>query len=76
MATRNQKRIREILGEEETASDTSLRAQTWRRAQGASPPRTLTPFEWEQWYAEHGVPESHRRELPAKRAWWRRLLRR
>jgi len=76
METRNQRLIRELLDEREEPSDTSLRAQSLRRAQSEEPPRTLTPFEWEQWYAEHGVPESHRRGAPPprRRPWWRRLL--
>jgi hypothetical protein len=78
METRNQKLIREILGDDEEGSDTSLQAQTLRRARSQEPPTTLTPFEWEQWYREHGVPESHRRAqaAPPRRSWWRRLLRR
>jgi hypothetical protein len=78
MTTRNQRRIREILGEQEEASDTSLRAQSLRRATSGEAPRTLTPFEWEEWYAEHGVPATHRRiEADARKersGWWRRLL--
>lgn len=73
--TRNQKIIREILGDEEAPSDTSLRAQTLRRARSQTPPRTLTAFEWEQWYAEHGVPAEHREQPvknPPDRPWWRR----
>ncbi len=41
-------------------TDSSLRGQALRRATGQRPPRTLTAWEWEAWYAEHGVPASHR----------------
>jgi hypothetical protein len=76
METRNQRLIRELLDEREEPSDTSLRAQSLRRARSEEPPRTMTPFEWEQWYAEHGIPAKHRRPpAPTKRRpWWRRLL--
>ena len=70
------KRIREILGETEARADTSLRRQSLRRATNRQPPRTLTPFEWEQWYAENGVPEEHLRAIqPITETFWRRLKR-
>lgn len=66
-------RIKHLLGEKEESSDTSLQAKTLQRALGNKPPRTLTPYEWQQWYAEHGVPDSHtpRRDKPP---WWKELL--
>lgn len=70
-------RIKDLLGEKEEASDNSLRAKSLERALEEKVPTTLTPYEWQQWYAEHGVPESH---LPANIAkpqrlsWWRRWL--
>mgnify|MGYP001814407086 FL=1 len=77
METRNQRRIREILGGSEPAPDHSLRGHALRRARSREAPRTLTAWEWEQWYAEHGVPQQHRAG-PSKKveapAWWRRLL--
>jgi len=77
METRNQRLIRELLEEREEPSDTSLRAQSLRRAKANEPPRTMTPFEWEQWYAEQGVPEGHReaRRGP-RRSLWQRLFQR
>ena len=54
----------------------SLRSKALQRAAGGQPPRTLTPYEWEQWYAAHGIPESHRRatatrDNPSKeKRWW------
>jgi len=69
-------RIAQLLGEEQASSDLSLRAQSLKRATTDSIPRTLTPYEWEQWYAQHGIPEAHRRDTRReKRSWWRRLLR-
>ena len=71
MTSRDEK-IRELLGEQEEASDTSLRGNALRRATQDKVPTTLTPHEWEQWYAQHGVPANHRptRENQKKR-WWR-----
>lgn len=66
-------RIRKILAEKDEQSDTSLRGHSLRRALQQQVPKTLTPHEWEQWYAEHGVPDSHRSgdvTAPKKR-WWR-----
>jgi len=40
--------------------DNSLQGKALQRACEDVTPRTLTPYEWEQWYAEHGIPESHR----------------
>jgi hypothetical protein len=71
------KRIREILGEREEESDTSLRGNSMRRAVNGNLPRTMTPFEWEQWYAENGMPKEHRAAqdgaIKAKR--WARVKR-
>lgn len=76
METRNQRRIREILGDSEQAPDHSLRGHALRRARSLEAPRTLTAWEWEQWYAEHGVPQQHRAEPSKNRAppWWRSML--
>jgi hypothetical protein len=70
-------RIAKLLGKEQATSDTSLRAQSLKRATTGEVPHTLTPHEWEQWYAEHGVPESHtKKELKPAISWWRTLFRR
>jgi hypothetical protein len=75
METRQQKLVSRILDEKPERADTSLRAQAWRRARGEEPPRTMTPWEWEQWYAEHGRPEDQQKEPAAPRSGWlRRLL--
>ena len=72
----NHKRIKEILGETEARADTSLRSHSLRRAMSRKPPRTLTPFEWEQWYADNGVPEEHlRTSHPITETPWQRLQR-
>ena len=69
------RKIARILGEAGDTADTSLRAKSLARATGPEVPRTLTPFEWEQWYAQHGVPEKHRQDArPRATPWWRRLL--
>ena len=71
MTSRDDK-IRELLGEKEEASDLSLRGNALRRATQNKVPTTLTPHEWEQWYAEHGVPSSHQQgeKEKKKKRWW------
>ena len=69
-------RIRQLLGDKEERADTSLRSKSLKRATVKEPPTTLTPYEWQQWYQEHGIPSSHRR--PARRValpWYKRLFR-
>ena len=73
--TRNQQRIREILEQKEAEKDNSLRGKALERATRAAVPKTLTPWEWQQWYAEHGQPPKHRQaEVTPRRRWWQRLL--
>lgn len=78
METRQQRLIREIVDGPGESADTSLRRQAQRHTDENYVPRTLTPHEWEQWYADHGVPRSHRGddrpEQPAAAPRWRRLL--
>ena len=52
-------KIRRILGDKEESTDHGLGAKSLQRAVSGSVPTTLTPYEWEQWYAEHGVPDVH-----------------
>ena len=52
-------KIRRLLGEKDELTDHGLGAKSLRRAVSGDVPTTLTPYEWEQWYAEHGVPDSH-----------------
>ncbi len=67
----NHKRIKELLGERDATADTSLRNKAMKRALGAETPRTLTPHEWEQWYAQHGIPDSHTVAVEgSKPRWW------
>jgi len=76
--TRQQKRIRQILDQAEEAKDNSLRGHALKRATGNDMPRTLTAWEWEQWYTDNGKPEAHRPAEPASAdlPWWQRLFRR
>ncbi len=75
--TRNQQRIREILQDKEQEQDNSLRGKALERAAGQQVPKTLTPWEWQQWYEEHGQPAEHLREpVEPPVSWWRRLFRR
>ena len=68
-------RIAQLLGSEQKNADTSLRAKSLRRATGGEVPHTLTPYEWEHWYAQHGIPDSHLQQPQQRRApWWRRFF--
>ncbi|MFT6050861.1 MAG: hypothetical protein ACI9B9_000500 [Halioglobus sp.] len=63
--------IKNILDGKGQNADTSLRAKSLQRARSQQVPRTLTAHEWERWYAEHGVPESHKKqENTTKKPWW------
>jgi hypothetical protein len=74
--TRNQRRIRELLGEKEAEQDNSLQGKALERACEGKLPRTLTPWEWQQWYDAHGEPPEHRQSAAvSRRSWWRRILR-
>ncbi len=89
METPQQRKIREALNGPSNADsgahagsepegDTSLQAHALEHTDPDYIPKTLTPHEWEQWYAEHGVPESHRQAAPpapAAASFWQRLLR-
>jgi hypothetical protein len=44
----------------ETKNDHSLREKSWKRATGEAVPKTLTPYEWLEYYKQYGIPESHR----------------
>jgi hypothetical protein len=86
METRQQRLIREALehhGEDrqgEHEPEVSLRDQSLRHTQEDYVPRTLTPFEWEEYYRDHGVPEGHRRQPENRdratplRRWFARVL--
>ncbi len=51
--------IDEILEDREEPIDTSLRGGALRRAIGKATPRTLTAWEWEEYYRTHGRPDTH-----------------
>lgn len=63
-------KIRRILGDKEESTDHGLGAKSLRRAISGDVPTTLTPYEWEQWYAEHGVPEGHVHPATAQKPPW------
>lgn len=81
MAHRQQQLIDELVGKPEEERDHSLQRQALERATGNKVPTTLTPWEWQEYYAEHGVPDSHRQSAKPQQqpeqkvSWWRRLLR-
>ena len=60
----------------EDAAPASLRDQALDHTADDYVPRTLTPHEWEAYYAAHGVPPQHRRQASQRDSFWRRLLRR
>mgnify|MGYP000058696081 CR=1 FL=1 len=57
METRNQTLIRNILGDDAQATDNSLQGKAFGRAISNAIPKTMTPWEWEEWYAVHGKPD-------------------
>jgi hypothetical protein len=61
-----------LLDSKEERTDNSLRGKALQRALQKTTPKTLTAYEWEQWYAEYGVPPSHKNMSEKKRAkpWW------
>ncbi|CAN0604693.1 unnamed protein product, partial [Ectocarpus sp. 12 AP-2014] len=78
METRQQRLIREALehgsGKDKAKADAepevSLRDQSLAHTDPNYVPKTLTPHEWEAYYAANGVPASHKRgtaEAPASR---------
>ena len=77
METRQQRIIRELVDGPSEATDTSLQRQARKHTDETYVPRTLTPHEWEAWYAENGVPPGHRpaaAEGSKERRGWRRFL--
>ena len=89
METRQQRLIRQALEhgtpaskrkpEEPETPAVALRDQSLAHTADDYVPKTLTPHEWEQYYREHGVPESHRASSPAtadesKPGWLSRLF--
>ncbi|GAB5413538.1 MAG: hypothetical protein Cons2KO_11410 [Congregibacter sp.] len=88
METRQQRLIREALEHDSRKSQTdgsnedgppeeaSLRAHAFEHTDEDYVPRTLTAHEWERYYAEKGIPPSHksaRIDGSPKRGLWQRL---
>jgi len=48
----------------------SLQAKSLDRALNNTVPKTLTPYEWEEWYSKHGVPDTHREPQAPERFGW------
>lgn len=71
-----QRQARKASGEQPPEAESSLRAQAFARATEARVPRTLTAWEWEQWYAAHGQPHCHRQGTAPRRrrSLWQRLF--
>ncbi len=70
----NHDHIRRMLGEAGSPTDHTLRAKSLNRAMKVTVPTTLTPYEWEQWYAQHGIPDAHLIPSEESPPWWRQLL--
>ena len=74
--TSTRSRIAQILNEDDKSADTSLRAKSLQRATNGKVPTTLTPHEWEPWYSEHGIPETHLQPSPKPTSpWWKKWFR-
>jgi hypothetical protein len=74
METRQQRLIREALGHrsrreehEDEAPNASLQDKSLEHTDPDYLPKTLTPFEWEEFYEEHGVPPAHRGRAKSER---------
>ncbi|MFT4520979.1 MAG: hypothetical protein ACI9JM_003389 [Halioglobus sp.] len=64
--------IDRIVADPDERIDHSLRGHSLQRALQQDVPKTLTPYEWQEWYELHGVPEAHAPKKPATRQrWWR-----
>lgn len=48
-----------LSNEDEPAPDHSLRGRSLRHTEEDYVPKTLTPYEWLEYYEQHGIPESH-----------------
>ena len=72
MARSREQLINDALDVSGARGDSSLQAQSVRRAMSQTPPKTLTAWEWEEWYARHGIPESHRQRETG--GWWAQFL--
>lgn len=53
---------------------TDLRGKALLRARDNKIPRTMTPYEWLEYYESHGVPKEHRQSKDQK-SWWDRIKR-
>lgn len=56
--------------EADDGGDNSLQAKSLDRALNNTVPKTLTPYEWEEWYSKYGVPDTHREHQPPLRFGW------
>lgn len=88
MATQKDRLIADLVGDsnDKEEIDKSLKARAYQRATEQTLPKTMTPWEWEEWYAMHGTPEEHLSATPneppenkqdeetAPLPWWRRLF--
>jgi hypothetical protein len=51
---------------------TDLRGKALLRARDDKTPRTMTPYEWLEYYETHGIPPEHQVES-AKTGFWQRI---
>ena len=45
---------------------TDLRGKALLRARDDKTPRTMTPYEWLDYYETHGIPPEHQQKTPQK----------
>ncbi len=50
---------------------TDLRGKALLRARDDKTPRTMTPYEWLDYYETHGIPQEHQQKTPKKSFWQR-----
>jgi hypothetical protein len=66
--------IDDILEAKEESIDTSLRGKALSRATSSAVPKTLTAWEWEEYYRTHGRPDTHIKASDASTTgFWQRL---
>lgn len=50
---------------------TDLRGKALLRARDDKTPRTMTPYEWLDYYETHGIPPEHQQQDPQRSLWQR-----
>jgi len=59
-------------GNKDPDKATDLRGKALLRARDDKTPRTMTPYEWLEYYETHGIPAEHQQKV-AKKSLWQRI---